>query len=139
LNCSLLTSRATYLAPTPQNMITEISGVSEDVKVKLNDVLRLQSITAYRRSDYLVNVDADSTEFPVIAGYQTDLSRQFSQELNLGLHLTRFEGMLGAYYFEEHETSTIRNTTAPSVATPFNNAAVTTALPDSLVHSGALY
>jgi hypothetical protein len=49
-------------------MITEISGVSEDVKVKLNDVLRLQSIMAYRRSDYLVNVDADSTEFPVIAG-----------------------------------------------------------------------
>jgi iron complex outermembrane recepter protein len=124
---------------TPQNMVTEIWGVSEDVKVKLNDVLRLQSITAYRRSDYVVNVDADGTEFPVIAGYQTDLSRQFSQELNLGLHLTRFEGVLGAYYFEEHEISTIRNTTAPSVATPFNNAAVTTALPDSLVHSGALY
>jgi iron complex outermembrane recepter protein len=123
----------------PQNMVTSVWGVSEDIKIKLNDALRLQSITAYRHSDYVVDVDVDGTEYPVISGFQTDLSRQFSQELNLGLHLNRFEVIVGAYYFEEHETSNIRNTAAPSIATPLASAAITAVTPDSLSHSGALY
>jgi iron complex outermembrane receptor protein len=124
---------------TPQDMKTEIWGVAQDINVKFSDVLNLQSITAYRRSDYMVNVDTDGTEFPVIYGYQTDLSKQLSQEFNLGIHLSRLDAVAGAYYFEEHETSTIRNTSPPGIATPFRNASVTTALPDSRVRSVALY
>jgi iron complex outermembrane recepter protein len=124
---------------TPQDMRTQLRGVSEDIKIDFSDALTLQSITAYRRSDYVLNVDVDSTEFPVILGYQTDHSKQFSQELNLGLHLQRLEAVVGAYYFNEHETSTIRNTSAPSVATPFSNATITTVMPDSHVRSAALY
>lgn len=124
---------------TPQDMDTRIWGVSEDIKVDFNDALTLQSITAYRRSEYAVHVDTDSTEFPVIYGYQTDLSRQFSQEFNLGIHLGRLDAVAGAYYFDEHETSVIQNTTPPSIATALGSATVTTALPDSNVRSAALY
>jgi iron complex outermembrane receptor protein len=124
---------------SPQNEIAEIWGMSETIKVRLSDALQLQSITAYRRSDYVVNVDVDGTELPVIEGYQTDLSRQFSQEVNLGLHFERLEGVIGAYFFEEHEISTIENNSPPSVFIPLPGAAVITALPDSLTHSGAAY
>lgn len=124
---------------TPQTMKTRIRGVSEDIKIDFNDALTLQSITAYRSSDYVVNVDIDSTEFPVTYGYQTDESDQFSQEFNLGIHLARLDAVVGAYYFREHETSIIRNTTPPSIATPLGNATTTTVTPDSHVRSMAFY
>lgn len=85
----------------------EIWGISEDINAAINDWLSLKSITAYRDSWYRLTVDGDGTELLINSGYQADLSKQFSQELNLVAKRDHFDGVAGLYFFNEHEISEI--------------------------------
>lgn len=123
----------------PQNLATTNWGISEDINVALSDVLSLKSLTAYRRGSYTVLNDSDYTEVTVNTALQTDLSKQFSQELNLNLKFENLEAVIGGYYFREHETSTIQNSSPPSVVTPVARAVQTTVFPDSHVRSQAVF
>jgi iron complex outermembrane receptor protein len=118
---------------------TRIWGTSAEINYAVNDVVSLKSLTAYRRSAYVTNGDSDGTEAPINFAYQTDISKQFTQEFNLNITTESFKAVLGAYYFDEHETSTLINNTPPSVGTPANRASRTTARPDSHARSQALF
>ncbi|QTH21301.1 TonB-dependent receptor [Rhizorhabdus wittichii] len=139
LATSLIGDYSRTALDSPQNSRTRIWGISQEVNVELNDVFKLKSLTAYRRSAYRVNVDIDGTELRGTYGFQTDRSKQFSQELNLGIDLPRFEGVLGAYYFREWQRSTLRNTTPPSAVTALARATETTVNPVARVRSQALF
>jgi iron complex outermembrane receptor protein len=123
----------------PQNLATTNWGVSEDINVALSDALSLKSLTAYRGGAYTVFNDSDATEVTVNTAYQTDQSKQISQELDLNLKFDSLEAVIGAYYFHEHETSTIQNSSPPSVATPAAGAVQTSVFPDSRVRSAAVF
>jgi iron complex outermembrane receptor protein len=69
----------------------------------------------------------------------TDDSRQVSQEFNLTGHFDRFEGVLGLFYFKEHETSLINATTPPSAATPAPRAIFLQVEPDAHARSQAVF
>jgi iron complex outermembrane recepter protein len=92
---------------SPQLNHEQIWGVSEDINAEIIDWLSLKSITAYRDSWYKLTLDGDGTELPINLGYQSDYSKQFSQELNLIVKRERFNGVAGVYFFNEHETSLI--------------------------------
>jgi iron complex outermembrane receptor protein len=85
----------------------QIWGISEDINAQLNDWLSLKSITAFRDSWYKLHLDGDGTELPINLGYQSDFSKQFSQELNLVAKREHYDGVAGLYFFNEHETSLI--------------------------------
>jgi iron complex outermembrane receptor protein len=92
---------------SPQLNHEQIWGISEDINAELNDWLSLKSITAFRNSWYKLTLDGDGTELPINLGYQSDFSKQFSQELNLVAKREHFDGVAGLYFFNEHETSLI--------------------------------
>jgi iron complex outermembrane receptor protein len=97
----------------PQVNHQQIWGVSEEINAQLSEQLSVKSITAYRNSWYRLSVDVDSTEVPVIQGAQADHSKQVSQELNLVANLSRFDGVAGLYYFNEHEISLVSSALPP--------------------------
>jgi iron complex outermembrane receptor protein len=92
---------------SPQLNHEQIWGISEDINAEIIDWLSLKSITAYRDSWYKLTLDGDGTELPINLGYQSDYSKQFSQELNLVAKRDQFNGVAGVYFFNEHETSLI--------------------------------
>jgi iron complex outermembrane recepter protein len=107
LATSILGNYTLTALDTPQLNHEEIWGISEDINAQINDWLSLKSITAYRDSWYRLTVDGDGTELPINSGYQADLSKQFSQELNLVAKRDHFDGVAGVYFFNEHEISEV--------------------------------
>lgn len=91
----------------PQKSHTEIWGVSEEIRVPLSDTLTLKSLTAFRRSQYKLYVDIDGTEVYAQEGEQEETSRQFSQEFNLNYNSDALEGVVGLYYFHDHQSSLV--------------------------------
>jgi iron complex outermembrane receptor protein len=118
----------------PQVNHEQIWGVSEEINALLSDQLSLKSITAYRDSWYRLSVDVDGTELPVIEGFQSDDSKQVSQELNLVANVGRFDGVGGLYYFNEHEISVV-GSALPSPGPNFKNAVT----PDAHARSEAAF
>ena len=102
----------------------KVYGVSAHADIDFGGV-KLASITAYRKIDFLYNRDGDSTSFDIITGTQPVKYHQFSQELRL-LSPTggAFEWMIGAYFFKDKRTSSDSNflgtdfivATAPALA-----------------------
>ena len=92
---------------SPHDILQEIWGISEEVNLRLSDVFKLKSITAYRRSKYDVHLDTDATELSTNIGGQAEVSRQFTQELNLNMNTHAFDGVFGLYYFHEQEKSLV--------------------------------
>ncbi len=123
----------------PLTMTTRIWGVSSEINYALSDIVSLKSITAYRRSFYVADGDSDGTEQPINFAFQSDLSKQFTQEFNVNISTDRFKAVMGAYYFREHQLSTLINNTPPSVGTAANRANRTTTFPDARARSQALF
>lgn len=119
---------------TPQINRETIWGVAEEINAKLNASLALKSITAYRYSNYDLDVDVDGTERSVIIGTQSDQSKQLSQELDLVANLPHFDGVAGLYYFTEHELSSLTSA-LPTPGPNFLNAVA----PDAHARSEAVF
>jgi len=58
----------------------ETGGVSEEINVQLASNLALKSISAYRKDNLSLTVDADGTELPLNNGRQTKNEEQLSQD-----------------------------------------------------------
>ena len=76
---SLWTVRTSH--PTSGKNIQQ--GVSAGLAVRLNASTTLNSLTAYRKSNYRFFIDADATELPLETSDVPDLQHQVSQELTL--------------------------------------------------------
>jgi len=123
----------------PQALQSKDWGVSEEVNITLNSMLTLKSLSAYRNSQYWASVDSDAVEFPIILATQQDESRQISQEFDLTAHLEHFDGVMGIYYSQEHETSNLGLDLPPSVAIPAARSASALITPDSHARSEAAF
>ncbi len=80
-------------------------GVSLTGNIRLNDILSLTSITAYRdlRPDYYL--DFDATQYQVADAFVGFRQHQFSQELQLKLDTEKLKGVFGLYYLNERVRS----------------------------------
>jgi iron complex outermembrane receptor protein len=123
----------------PQALQSKDWGVSEEVNITLNSMLSLKSLSAYRNSQYWASVDSDAVEFPIIIATQQDESRQISQEFDLTAHLEHFDGVMGIYYSQEHETSNLGLDLPPSVPIPAARSASALITPDSHARSEAAF
>jgi len=112
----------------PEVGSTRMWGVSEEINFRLSSALTLKSLTAYRDSRTRVLVDNDGTELSLIRAIQQDSSKQLSQELNLNLNLDRFAGVVGLFYFHEHEIAPPVSDTPPSIITPPARSSLATVL-----------
>lgn len=75
-------------------------GVSGEVTAELG-AATLRSLTAYRKSKYLLLVDADSTNLPLVPIDQQEDAEQFSEEIQLSGSGERIDWLIGAFYFYE--------------------------------------
>ncbi|MXO70845.1 TonB-dependent receptor [Alteraurantiacibacter buctensis] len=80
---------------------SEVWGVSGSAVLELNDALTLKSITAYRSTQSRGVRDGDNTPFLIITTDVAGDSDQFSQELQVQFETGPFDGIVGAYYFDE--------------------------------------
>lgn len=78
-------------------------GAAEDITFTLNDNLSLRSLTAYRHGEYELGLDFDATEFPAAVLFQSETSRQFSQEFNLTGTYGDLEFVAGLYYLRDKQ------------------------------------
>jgi outer membrane receptor protein involved in Fe transport len=79
----------------------EVGGATGILNWKLNDTLRLTSITAYREFDALEVFDADGISLPMLTAAEDAHGEQFSQELRLTFEHGPVTAFLGASYFWE--------------------------------------
>jgi hypothetical protein len=73
-------------------------GAAAKLAVRLNPTTTLNSLTAYRRSNYRFFIDADATELPVITSDVPDLQHQVSQELTLVQRTSKLTWIGGAFF-----------------------------------------
>jgi iron complex outermembrane receptor protein len=124
---------------TPQTNRVSTNGVSEEIKVKINDALSFKSLTAYQYAHYNTQIDTDATEVTAVTTVQSDTDRQFSQEFDLTAHLARFDGVAGVYYFSDTETTLAQTRNPPSPQTPAAKAVQVQAVPSSSGQSEAVF
>jgi iron complex outermembrane receptor protein len=98
----------------PNNDNVRIWGISEDIRVRLNDNLDLRSITAYRNSRNKVDVDSDDSDVSITQVHQGEAQHQLSSELNLAGNFDRFNFVTGLYYMYERVATDIRVTVFPA-------------------------
>ena len=77
-------------------------GASAKLAVRLNRTTTLTSLTAYRRSNYRVFIDADATELQVQTADVPDVQRQVSQELTLVQRTPKLTWIGGVFFFDDH-------------------------------------
>lgn len=82
---------------------TEVFGGSLNIAFDVSDTATLTSTTAYRETRPFSIRDADNTPLKILETINSDVVKQFSQEITLGGEL--FDGRLtyvvGGYYFRE--------------------------------------
>ena len=99
-------------------------GASAKLTVQLNRTTTLNSLTAFRRSNYRFFVDGDATELPLQTVDVPDIQRQASEELTLVGRTSRLTWIGGAFFFEEHNQGQVEITLYPAVQIrPFANIA----------------
>jgi iron complex outermembrane receptor protein len=123
----------------PQQADSRFSGIAQEINLKLNETLALKSLTAWRRSQFNQTLDSDFTELPLIAGAQSDNSRQLSQEFDLTASLAKFKAVGGLYFIKEDEDSFVSASAPPSVITPAPGSFVSTATPNATARSWAVF
>ena len=89
----------------PGTKETEGWGVAEDLAFTLSDSLSLRSLTAYRYGEYELSLDFDASEFPAAVLFQSETSRQFSQEFNLIGSYDSFDFVAGVYYLKDKQNT----------------------------------
>jgi iron complex outermembrane receptor protein len=90
-------------------------GGSARLTLQLNSTTSLNSLTAYRRSDYHVFFDADATELTLQTSNVPELQRQASHELTLVRRTPKLTWIGGAFLFEEHTSARVEITVYPAI------------------------
>jgi iron complex outermembrane recepter protein len=85
-------------------------GASARLALHLNRTTTLNSLTAYRTSNYRFFIDADATELTVVTSDVPDLQRQVSQELTLVGRAPRITWIGGAFFFDDHNEGQVEIT-----------------------------
>ena len=89
-------------------------GGSAKLAIRLNATTTLNSLTAYRKSNYRFFIDADATELTVQTSDVPDLQRQVSQELTLVRRTSKLTWIGGAFFFDEHNEGQVEITVYPT-------------------------
>jgi len=79
---------------------TDFWGVRGRVSYDFGTV-QLSSLTAYRKTNYVIDSDLDSTGFQLAPIEQSEHARQFSEEVQLSGIASRLKWLIGFYYFNE--------------------------------------
>lgn len=80
-----------------------VRGLAATIGFDANDHVSVKSITAYRTMSYDTHLDLDATAQAIFGVYVDEDQKQFSQELQANVTGDRFDGVLGLYYFREHD------------------------------------
>ncbi len=87
---------------TPSVSNRHVEGVSGEINYQFSEKATLKSLTAYRQSYLDYSIDSDASDLHRQETLQLEDQHQFSEELNLSGQFDRLNYVLGAYYFEEH-------------------------------------
>ena len=90
-------------------------GASAKLTAQLNSTMTLNSLTAYRRSNYRAFTDGDATELTLQTVDVPDIQRQASEELTLVRHTPKLTWIGGLFFFEEHNEGRVEITVYPAV------------------------
>ncbi len=85
----------------PVESTFDADGASATVNWQLSDAFSLNSITAWRDTNWTGIRDADNTPFVILTTDYTSHSEQWSQELRLNYAGDRLNGIAGVYWFDE--------------------------------------
>lgn len=89
-------------ANDPHSADREYTSLSATFDWHLNDALSIKSITAYQRFDDFYQNDGDATNFSIAPlERQSNLSKTFTQELNLNFEIGRISGVVGGFYMSD--------------------------------------
>jgi iron complex outermembrane receptor protein len=91
-------------------------GAAGRLAVWLNETTTLNSLTAYRESDYRFFIDADATELALQTSDVPDVQRQMSQELTVVQRRPTLTWIGGAFYYDEHNEGRVEITVYPTGA-----------------------
>ena len=87
----------------------ESTGYSMTLTWDINDVLQFKSITAYRETDSLNNIDFDTTPYPIVDSSPVYFDDQTSQEFQLVYDGDNgWNGVFGLYYFDGYAGGTVK-------------------------------
>jgi iron complex outermembrane recepter protein len=89
-------------------------GVSARLAVRLNATTTLNSLTAYRKSNYRFFIDADATELPLQTSNVPDLHAQTSQELTVVKRTPRLTWIGGVFFYEDQNEGQVEITVYPA-------------------------
>ena len=97
-----LSAPADFSAGSKLGIDRHVYGGTELAEYRINDALRLSSITAYRHFDSLEVFDPDGFSYPVLTAAEDTYNNQISQELRLNFDVgPRLTGFIGASGFGE--------------------------------------
>ncbi len=85
-------------------------GASARLTIPLNATTTLNSLTAYRKSNYRFFIDADATELTLQTSDVPDLQHQFSQELTIVQRTPKVTWIGGVFLFEDHNEGQVEIT-----------------------------
>jgi iron complex outermembrane receptor protein len=85
----------------PASSTLENRGTSLVIDWDVNDAFSVKAITADRSLDWTGTRDADNTPLLILHTNYASESEQFSQELQALVDLSRVDGVVGLYYFDE--------------------------------------
>jgi iron complex outermembrane recepter protein len=88
-------------------------GASARLAFHLNPTTTLNSLTAYRKSNYRFFIDGDATELSLQTSDVPDLQRQFSQELTIVQRTPRLTWIGGVFFFEDDNEGQVEITVYP--------------------------
>lgn len=89
-------------------------GASARLALRMGKTTTLNSLTAYRKSNYRFFVDADGTELKLQTSDVPDVQRQISQELTVVQQLPKLTWIGGAFLFDEQDEGDVRITVFPA-------------------------
>jgi iron complex outermembrane recepter protein len=89
-------------------------GASAKLSVRLNDTTTLNSLSAYRSSNYRFFVDADGTELQLQTSDVPDIQRQVSQELTVVQRTPKLTWIGGLFLFDEDDEGQVKITVYPA-------------------------
>jgi iron complex outermembrane recepter protein len=92
---------------SPSTNATSTGGVSEEINITFNDMLRLKSLSGYRITRFSIYSDNDGTPLNSIVGHQAENEHQLSQEFNLIGKYGPLESVAGLYFFTEDDATNV--------------------------------
>ena len=88
-------------------------GASARLTLPLSATTTLNSLTAYRKSNYRFFIDADATELRLQTSDVPDLQHQFSQELTIVQRTPKVTWIGGVFLYEDHNEGEVEITVFP--------------------------